>query len=229
MSDLTRVLALIPHPDDESYAMAGTLHEPVRSGAVVDFVCATRGEHGDDFSSDPGDDLAAQRSAELAASCEAIGAVLPRFLDLPDGGLFALPAGRLEAALINLLSKHCPGVVLTIGPDGAYGHQDRLRLTEVVSQALAWINPAPRLLQPAFPAGLFLPQWRRMTDGENAGLVAGEPPPVGVDAAAVDLRIGGGASRAVERASIGVYRLQLSDGTPESLFPVGIMESLLEE
>ncbi len=226
------VLAVIPHPDDESYAMAGALHAAARAGARVHVLSATRGERGDDFTiAPPGragpSDLGARRSRELAASCAVLGASPPTFLDLPDGGLTALPAGRLEAALIDALRAFSPQVVLGIGPDGAYGHADHLALAGALIQAASWAMAAPRLLWAAFPRGLFDPQWRRMAGGGDAALVAAAAPRLGVDSDTVDLTLP--VDAAVKRASIEAHRSQLPDGHAESLFPAGIVAALLRE
>ena len=227
-----RVLAVIPHPDDESYAMAGALHAAAQAGARVHVLCATRGERGDDFSARPGhparpSDLAGRRSRELAASCAALGASAPRFLDLPDGGLTDLPAGRLEATLVDVLQEVSPQVVLGLGPDGAYAHADHLALTEALMQALAWAPGSTRVLWAAFPRALFEPQWRRMTGGADAALAPGAAPRLGVDADAPDLKLRVDAT--IKRASIEAHRSQLPDGVAESLFPPGIVAALLHE
>ena len=60
-----RVVAVVAHPDDESYSMSATLYHAARSGAQVSVLCATRGERGEDFSGSGGD-LASRRTAELA-------------------------------------------------------------------------------------------------------------------------------------------------------------------
>lgn len=233
-----RVLAVIPHPDDESYSMGATLHLLARAGARVDVLCATRGERGDDFSrgagaSEPGG-LASKRVAELAASCAALGAEPPQFLELPDGGLAALPPGRLEAALIDAISARAPRLIFALGADGAYGHADHLALGEALTEAVAWLQPTPRVLRAVFPRGLFAPQWQRMTAGANAALLAGGPidgpaPVLGVPPEAVDLRVAVAAAREPKRAAITAHRSQLRDGQPESLFPAGIVEALLRE
>ena len=88
-------------------------------------------------------------------------------------------------------------------------------------------GPRPRLLWAAFPRGLFDPQWRRMADGADAALVADDAPRLGVDAAAVDLKLS--VDAAVKRASIEAHRSQLPDGRAESLFPPGIVAALLRE
>lgn len=223
-----RVLAVIPHPDDESYAMAGALHGAVRAGARVEVLCATRGERGADHSdadeAGGSDGLARRRSAELAASCVAIGARPPRFLDLPDGALAALAPGQLEGRLADALAGARPDVVLALGRDGAYGHADHIALTEALLAVVGSAKATPRVLLAAFAPGLFVPQWRRMSEGGDADLVADEPPPLGVAepdlCLAVDVE--------VKRAAIGAHRSQLPGGRPESLFPAGIVPALLE-
>ena len=133
--------------------MAGTLHVAAAAGATVTVVCATRGERGEDFSPVATTQLGARRSAELAASCAAMG-VQARWLDLPDGGLASLPPGRLEAALceaLAALAALAPQAVLSLGPDGAYGHQDHLALTSALTSALPRLLCDPRLLHVVFP------------------------------------------------------------------------------
>ena len=202
---------------------------PARS---VHVLCATRGERGDEFPirrsgrARPAA-LAARRSRELATSCAALGASGPRFLDLPDGGLTDLPAGRLEATLVDVLQELAPQVVLGLGPDGAYGHADHLALTDTLREALAWAPGSPRAWWAAFPRALFEPQWRRMTGGADAALVPDAAPRLGVDADAVDLKLPVDAT--IKRASIEAHRSQLPDGRAESLFPPGIVAALLHE
>ena len=222
------LVAVIPHPDDEAYSMAGTLHVAAAAGATVTVVCATRGELGEDFSPVATTQLGARRSAELAASCAAMG-VQARWLDLPDGGLASLPPGRLEAALREALAALAPQAVLSLGPDGAYGHQDHLALTSALTSALPRLLCDPRLLHVVFPPGLFEPQWCRMTQGVNRTLVSGAAPALGMPGADGDLRIDVRPLREVKLATIAAHRSQLPDGRPHSLFPAGVVEALLVE
>jgi len=103
-----QVVAVVPHPDDESYAFAGTL------AALIE-----RGQNRD---------LGVTRAAELRGSCAAIGARLD-LLELPDGGL--------SEHEIDLTPHLAPDdVVLTLGEDGAYGHPDHLACTRMVGAAI---------------------------------------------------------------------------------------------
>lgn len=63
--DGARVLAIIPHPDDEAYTFAGLLAALTRAGARAQVVCATRGEGGPMLGPDQTTPLADQRSSSL--------------------------------------------------------------------------------------------------------------------------------------------------------------------
>lgn len=232
-----RLLALIPHPDDESYAMADLLARSAGRGIEVHVVAATRGEGGRDYSradevSSPSA-VAATRAAELDESCALLGLPPPAHLDWPDGGLRAMPGAQAVADLVDLIRGVDPDLVVSLDQDGAYGHADHVALWEYTRLALASLmTNAPerrrRWLAAAFPRDLFLPQWRLMTGGPDAASVSDDAPDLGSEAAAVDLRLD------VEdperkRAAIAAHRSQLAEGTPESLFPPGVVDALLRE
>src|SRR5215470_4658175 len=151
-----RLLALFPHPDDESYAAGGLLAHCAEGGAQVELACATRGERGTDRSGavQSGAALAAVRSRELQAACRALGIAPPVFLDLPDG---ELSTSRADAVMLVAQHVHRlrPHVVVTLGSDGAYAHLDHLAWTAIVSQALALAPDPPRVLHAVFPRGVF--------------------------------------------------------------------------
>ena len=123
----TPVCAIVAHPDDESFC-AGLLCELVARGAHVTLVCATRGEGGD-TGGHPREQLGAVRSAELQTAASALGVTDVRFLELVDlepvDGLAQAPAiaeGELGKLLDELLADLSPGVIVTHGSDGEYGH-----------------------------------------------------------------------------------------------------------
>jgi N-acetyl-1-D-myo-inositol-2-amino-2-deoxy-alpha-D-glucopyranoside deacetylase len=81
-----RVLFVHAHPDDESITTGGTIATLVRRGAAVTVVTCTRGEKGEVIPADlhrlegaPAE-LAAQRSAELAAALAVLGVTDHRYL-----------------------------------------------------------------------------------------------------------------------------------------------------
>ncbi len=232
-----RLLALIPHPDDESYAMADLLARSAERGVEVHVVTATRGEGGRDYTH-PDEvsgksAVAAIRSAELDASCALLGLPPAAHFDWPDGGLREMPSALAIADLVDLFRDIDPDLIVSLDQDGVYGHADHVALWEYTRLALASIlTNAPdrdrRWLAAVFPRGLFLPQWRLMTAGPDAASVGDDAPDLGAEAAAVDLRRDVADPRR-KRESIGAHRSQLADGTPQSLFPPGVVDTVLRE
>ena len=49
---MKKILLVFAHPDDESFAAAGTVAKYVKAGWEVDLICATRGEKGEAGPSD---------------------------------------------------------------------------------------------------------------------------------------------------------------------------------
>lgn len=227
-----RILAFIPHPDDEAYALAGYLATAARRGDHVHVLSATRGEAGYDHTRPHATprDVGATRSAELAASCALLGLEVPEFFDWPDGGLArrtdALAAAQLAAAIRDT----APDELVSLGPDGAYGHADHLACYRLTRAALALLRDrAPAWRVAAFPRGLFLPQWQRMTEGRDAAQVERAPPVLGIDETAVDLRLPLTGLRDLKIEAIAAHRSQLPDGDPHALFPPGIVARLCDE
>lgn len=216
-------LAIIPHPDDESYSFGGTLALLARGGWRCAIACASAGEAGErhDGGPDGTEALAKARAAELRASGAALGAGVVAMWGLPDGRLRGDDgAARVTAAIDT--SK--PDVVLALGADGAYGHPDHLAVYRWVTEALdARAVPVPALVT-AFPRGLFLPQY------ELCRPLLGDPPelpPAAVGDDRFDLVVDIRAVAAAKLAAIAAHRTQLPGGDPQALFPPGIVRELL--
>ncbi|MCS7294870.1 MAG: PIG-L family deacetylase [Dehalococcoidia bacterium] len=218
------VLTAVAHPDDESYPFGGLLSLLADTGWRCYVLAATVGEAGERHDGGPREALGAARAAELAEACRVLGAEPPITWHLPDGGLAALPSLAEElAALSTTLGAD---VLLSFGPDGAYGHPDHVAVHRWCRAAATVAGTA--LLEAAFPPGLFYPQYERC---RSAG-VLGDPPALrpqdlGAAAAEIELRLPP-FLRERKRAAIAAHRSQLPCGIPEALFPPGIVESLLE-
>lgn len=224
---MPRLLAFIPHPDDESYSFGGTIALAARTGWDCYVECASFGERGKRHD---GDDttpngVAEAREAELEASCRRLGANPPGFWGLPDGEL-RLHRGE-QRRILAAITRLQPNLVLTLGSDGVYGHPDHIALHRWVSEAWSALPAGrPPLLYAAFPPGLFLPQYEKCI-----GMMGDPPtpPPTAIGAAerhyAVDIH----PVRETKLASIGAHRSQLPGGDPEALFPPGLVHALLEE
>jgi LmbE family N-acetylglucosaminyl deacetylase len=133
-----RVLCVIAHPDDEVLCGAGTLALCAAHGRPVTLVCATRGELGPiaDPSLATPETLASVRERELRASCAALGIDDLRWLDLPDASVAWTGAERGSVgALVQLIRRLRPRVLITFGEDGLYGHSDHVAVGELVTAA----------------------------------------------------------------------------------------------
>src|SRR2546421_12963824 len=93
------LLAVQPHPDDESIGMGGTLARYSAEGVRTTLVTATRGEGGEilDKDLDPKEAaprLATIREAELRAAGQILGVHELVFLGYEDSGMAGLPRNR---------------------------------------------------------------------------------------------------------------------------------------
>ena len=144
------LLAIFPHPDDETFSAGGLLAAAAARGVPVTVISATRGEAGG--SAIPGldgpDRLGAVREQELREAMQALGVSDIRFLGYRDSGIepgsSANPSclTQIEPAVVaedlaSAIREVRPATVVTFGRDGIYGHQDHVRLHEIVLQAVA--------------------------------------------------------------------------------------------
>ena len=119
-----RVLAVVAHPDDESFALGALLDRFVGAGAVVSVLCLTHGE-ASTLGAGAGD-LSAVRDEELRAAAAALGLAATLLLDHPDGRL-ADPtrAGALEADVAEAVEDFGPDGLVVFDPlSGVTGHGD---------------------------------------------------------------------------------------------------------
>lgn len=156
-----RLMAVLAHPDDESLGFGGTLAKYASEGVDVSVVTATRGERGRFRGYAPGDSrhpgapaLAAIREQELRSAAAALGAHHVSILGFEDSHLDradprdAVP--RIAAELVNVR----PDVVVTFGPDGAYGHPDHIAISQFTAAAIvaaADIHRVSKLYYLAWP------------------------------------------------------------------------------
>lgn len=218
-------LAIIPHPDDESYSFAGTLALLAKWGWRCRVVCATKGEGGERHDGGPAgpDAVGAARESELRRSCEELGAGYGGCWGLPDGGVRARDA---EPLVREALEAEPFDLLFSLGRDGAYGHPDHLELHSAIARVWASSRRSGRLLFAAFPPGLFAPQYEKCV----ASGIMGKPPrlradEVGTDARHYETDIARVAQ--VKLAAIAAHRTQLPDGDPRGLFPPGLVDALL--
>jgi LmbE family N-acetylglucosaminyl deacetylase len=138
-----RLMAVLAHPDDESLGVGGTLARYAAAGVDVFLVTATRGERGSyqgirrDDPRHPGPSaLGSIREAELRAAASALGVCDAAILGYGDGQLDSADARQAVAAIAGHLRRVRPDVVITFGPDGAYGHPDHIAISQFATAAI---------------------------------------------------------------------------------------------
>lgn len=139
MTDKLKLLAVFPHPDDETFGLGSTVARYSSEGIETHLVCATRGERGwfDSEGPDPGwEGVARIREAELRCAAESLGIHEVSFLDYIDGDVDQANPAEVIAKIVALVRRIRPHVVVTFGPDGNYGHPDHIALSQFTSAAL---------------------------------------------------------------------------------------------
>lgn len=142
------VLAVVAHPDDESFGLGAILSAFADQGAELAVLCLTRGEastlHG------VVGDLREIRADELAAAAEALGVSAVQLLGYPDGHLADTRVDDLAMRLIEFDERFGAEGLLVFDPSGITGHPDHRQATAAARAAatklglpvLGWTLPA---------------------------------------------------------------------------------------
>jgi LmbE family N-acetylglucosaminyl deacetylase len=132
-----RLLAILAHPDDESLGFGGTLAKYAAEGIETYLVTATRGESGRFGLLARGDpvEVGRVREAELRAAAAELGIREVSVLGYPDGAVDRVPAGTAIRAIVSHIRRIRPHVIVTFGPDGAYGHPDHIAISQFTTAA----------------------------------------------------------------------------------------------
>jgi LmbE family N-acetylglucosaminyl deacetylase len=154
------ILAVFAHPDDETL-VAPLLAAYARRGVRVQLAVVTDGEKGTQAHAaiPAGPELARVRAEEARCSCRALGIEPPILLGFKDGELGKqtrppwMPLAEVETEVAKVLQRVRPDVLITFGPEGAYGHPDHRLVGAVVTQLVqAGADGAPaRLFYPGLP------------------------------------------------------------------------------
>jgi LmbE family N-acetylglucosaminyl deacetylase/uncharacterized OsmC-like protein len=132
------VLAVVAHPDDESFGLGAILDAFVRAGARVEVLCLTHGEastlHGA-----PGD-LATVREAELSAAADLLGVTRALLRDHPDGALSELCRTRLATEVVAAAESQGAQGLLVFDTAGVTGHPDHVAASLAALLAAETLN-----------------------------------------------------------------------------------------
>jgi len=119
LAGLGPVLAVVAHPDDESFGLGAVLAGLAAAGAEVRVLCLT---HGEASTLGARADLADVRRAELAAAAARLGVRDVVLEGLADGSLADQPTDALDAVVEAALGD--AALVVTFEPNGVTGHPD---------------------------------------------------------------------------------------------------------
>ncbi len=145
-----RLTALFAHPDDETYAIGGTLARYSSDGVRCSLYCATDGDAGrsSGIPVSSREELGTLRREELRSACVVLGIETLICGGHPDGAVAATDPDAVIEEMVRLIRVERPHVVLTFGPEGApTAHRDHRALSRLATAAFLLAGTAT-----AFPA-----------------------------------------------------------------------------
>jgi len=133
----SRILVFMPHPDDEAVFCSGLLKKLTTNHIPVKLITLTSGEKSTlVFGLKPNEDLATVRRTEQANSCQILGITDYEILSLPDGGL-KTKENQVKKIISQQIHIFNPTHIVSLEPDGIYGHPDHIALSKFVSDVVA--------------------------------------------------------------------------------------------
>ncbi|GAB4581259.1 MAG: PIG-L family deacetylase [Anaerolineales bacterium] len=143
------LVAILAHPDDESFGMGGTLALYARQGVKVYYICMTGGESGtvDPHFLENYNSVAELRYDELKCAAEKLGlagVIMAGYRDsgmpgTPDNAhpeaLVNQPVEQVAARLVHFIRELRPQVIITHDPIGGYKHPDHIATHRAVLRA----------------------------------------------------------------------------------------------
>lgn len=134
-----KLLAVLAHPDDESLGFGGTLAKYAAENVETYLVTATRGERGRFGSAGRSagiEEVGRVREAELRDAAAVLGIREVSMLGYPDGGVDEVDSRAAIRDILSHIRRIRPDVVVTFGPDGAYGHPDHIAISQFTTAAV---------------------------------------------------------------------------------------------
>ncbi len=137
------VLAVVAHPDDESFGLGAILDAFNQAATRTAVLCLTHGE----ASTVQGvaGNLAELRGQEFAAAAQILGVSDLTLRDYPDGGLEQVHRGRLVDEVIDAAGAARAAGLLVFDPSGVTGHHDHGAASSAVADlnipVLGWTLP----------------------------------------------------------------------------------------
>jgi mycothiol S-conjugate amidase len=189
------ILAVLAHPDDESFGLGGTLALYAQKGYDTYLICATRGEAGtvDPEHLNGYKDTAALRTDELMKAAKHLGLKGVYFLDYRDSGMpgsednkhpnaqINHPIDEVAGRIVRYIRELRPDIVLTFDPIGGYKHPDHIHIHQATKLAFERADDPvfhPEAGTPFKPSALYyqvFPRWFLKTMTRLMPLVGKDP------------------------------------------------------
>ena len=174
------ILAVLAHPDDESFGLGGTLALYASKGYDTYLVCATRGEVGtvDEEHLNGFKDIAELRTEELMRAAKHLSLKDVFFLGYRDSGMPGMEENKHPDAQINhsldevagkvvkYIRELKPDIVITFDPIGGYKHPDHIHIHQATLLAFENADEAsfhPEAGAPFKPRALYYQVFPRGT------------------------------------------------------------------
>ncbi|HBP65038.1 MAG TPA: PIG-L family deacetylase [Desulfosporosinus sp.] len=163
-----QMLLIFAHPDDESFALGGTIAKYAEQGVNITLVAATKGEAGKAAGICKLEDLGAIREQELHSAAGILGISKVVFLGYRDKEVPIAPPLEIVEKLVRIIRGVRPQVIITFGADGASGHRDHRAIHHFTQTAIQFAK-APIELDLGKPFTLprlcyVRPAWRLSAD-----------------------------------------------------------------
>lgn len=123
-----RVLAVVAHPDDESFGLGAVLTALAQGGAETSVLCFTHGEASTLHAGEGA--LAMVRANEFEAAATVLGVERAELLAYPDGALVDTPLHELVRHVARVVDGVGADLLLVFDEGGITGHPDHRRATE---------------------------------------------------------------------------------------------------
>lgn len=132
-----KIIFVFAHPDDETFSSGGTIHKLTELGHKVELITATKGEVGE-VGEPPvttKEKLGITREKELKEAAKILGISKVFFLGFIDGTLHKLKNKELENAILPILEKEIPDIVVTFDKHGGSNHPDHKAISKAATNA----------------------------------------------------------------------------------------------
>jgi len=131
------VLVILPHPDDESFGLGGTIALHARAGTPVTYVCGTLGEMGRNMGNPffaTRETLSKVREKELREACRILGIKDLRLLGLRDKTIEFEDPNQIADQLKKIIIEINPSLIMTHYPGhGVHPDHDALGAATILA------------------------------------------------------------------------------------------------